>query len=336
MANSKGGMMKSGQRVIGVMVLCFSLLVVAGPAICDAADEYPNRGVEITLAMGPGGGIDLFYRAIREALGKELGAPVSIVNRAGGNMSIGCSFVMNSKPDGYTLIGLELPSFLITQAVMKMPYDAFKNFDPVAHAVSMPLLLVARTDGKFGSMEELIAYAKKNPGKVICGTSGQTQTNRFDLELLKRATGTDIDNLPLVAGGELISNLLGGHVDFTITNVPSVKPHIEAGKLKALATLAPQRLPAFPDVPTTKELGIPQVNINSSYCLLGPKGLPQEVKVKLGRSLNQALKETAPAIAKLNLLSDFLPAAELAEKMQKDFQYYSDVAKKAGIENLQK
>jgi tripartite-type tricarboxylate transporter receptor subunit TctC len=328
--------MKRSRDVIGLIVLCSLLFLVNGPA-AGQVDRYPSRAIEITIAMGPGSGVDIFYRTIREALAKELGVPVSIVNRPGGNMSVGCSFVANAKPDGYNLLGVELPSFLITQVVMKMPYDVFKDFEPIAHAVFMPLLLAVRSEAQWGSMQELIAYAKKNPGKVIAGTSGQTQTNRFNLELLKQATGTNIDNLPLVAGGELISNLLGGHIDFTITNIPSLKPHIKAGKLKALATLAAQRLQEFPDVPTTKEVGIPEVNINSSYCFLGPKGLSPEVTARLARAMNDVLKspQVMPNVAQLNLITDFLPAAGLREKMQKDFNYYADVARKAGIKGLQ-
>jgi len=217
-----------------------------------------------------------------------------------------------------------------------MPYDVFKDLEPICHLVFVPNLLVVRSDAKFGSVEEMIAYAKKNPGKLVAGVSGQTQTNRFDLELLKSVTGANIDHLPLVAGGELITSLLGGHIDFTITNIATLKPHIKSGKLKALATLTEERVPEFPQLPTTKEAGIPEVNINSSYCLLGPKGLPPEVTARLARAVSDTFKtpQVAANMAQLSFLPAFLGTAQLRERMEKDFARYQEIARKAGIEKM--
>ena len=333
-------MLRTFVRIIirGNFILSLFLLV-ATPlfpvSLCHAAD-YPNRAVDIVVPFAPGGGADNFFRAVRGGLAKEFNVPTNIVNRAGGGGVVGASFVANSRPDGYTLAGLELLTHLTAKIIgpKTVSYDAIKDFKPIAHFAYEPLMLVVRADLEAKTIEDLIAYAKKNPGKLIAGTSGLGTQNRLDLELLKVATGTNIRFVTFASGGETTTNLLGGHVDLICGNtVTASRSHLKAGKIRALAVFTPNRIPEFPDVPTTKEKGLASVNVNMAYGLLGPKDLPAEIVDKLSRSAKAALAlpDVAANLTKLGYILEYLPPQQLEEQLKRDYGILADVAKKAGL-----
>lgn len=304
-------------------------------SVCQAAD-YPNRAVDIVVPFAPGGGADNFFRAVRGGLAKEFNVPTNIVNRAGGGGVVGASFVANSRADGYTLAGLELLTHLTAKIISPktVSYEAIKDFKPLAHFAYEPLLLVVRSDLEAKTIEDLIAYAKKNPGKLLAGTSGLGTQNRLNLELLKVATGTNIRFVTFASGGETTTNLLGGHVDLICGNtVTASRSHIKAGKIRALAVFTPNRLPEFPDVPTTKEKGLASVNVNMAYGILGPKELPPEVVDRVSRSARAALTsaEVTANLNKLGYILEYLTPQQLEEQMNKDYGLLADVAKKAGL-----
>jgi len=299
------------------------------------AQEFPTRAIDLVVPYAPGGGVDTFFRHVRENLAKGLNVPVNIVNRTGGGGVVGSSFVANSKADGYTLLGQELMSFIMPEIITPktVPFLVLKDFKPIAHFAFEPLLLVVRPDLEFKTLDDLIAYAKKNPGKLLAGTSGIGTQNRIDLELLKIATGTNIRFVSFSGGGEVLVNLLGGHVDLTFSTLTVSRPHVKAGKLRALAVLSAERIPDFSEIPTTKEKGIPEVKINMSYVLIGPKGLSPEITDKLSHTINLVLK-SSEMLVNLNrqgYIVDFSPSNQLEERMKKDFNLYTDVAKKAGL-----
>lgn len=304
-------------------------------SICHATD-YPSRAVDVVVPFAPGGGADNFFRAVRGPLAKELNVPTNIVNRAGGGGVVGASFVVNSRADGYTLAGLELLTHLMGKIIAPktVSYDVLKDFKYIAHCAYEPLMLVVRPDLEARTIEELIAYAKKNPGKLLAGTSGLGTQNRINLELLKVATGTNIRFVSFASGGETTTNLLGGHVDLICGNTVSAsRSHLKAGKMRALAVFTPVRIPEFPDVPTTKEKGLSDVNVNMSYGILGPKDLPQEIVEKVSQSVKAALtsSEGAASLNKLGYIVEYFTPRQLEEGMKKDFGLLSDIAKKAGL-----
>ena len=321
-----------GRESVGgvVVLICFVLF----SSLCHA-QGYPSRAVDIIVPYAAGGGVDTFFRHVREGLAKELNVSVSIVNRTGGGGVVGSSFVANSKADGYTLLGQELMSFIMPQIITPktVPFDVLKDFKNIAHFAYEPLILVTRPDLEPKTIEDLIAYAKKNPGKLLGGTSGIGTQNRVDLELLKIATGTNIRFVSFSGGGEVLVNLLGGHVDLTFSTLTVSRPHIKAGKLRALASLSAVRLPEFPDLPTTREKGFGDVSINMNYGLFGPKDLPSEITERWSKAANTLLK-SSEVVANLNRLGyviDFLSPDQLQDRMAKDFGLYTDVAKKAGL-----
>ncbi len=324
-------------RKVFFKLSCFILFTVLVPLLpLGQTAEYPSRGIDIVVPFAPGGGADNFFRAVREAVARELNVPANIVNRAGGGSVVGTSFVVNAKADGYTLVGCELLTYLMAQIITPktVPYHVLKDLKPIAHCAYEPLMLVVRPDLEAKSIEELIAYAKKNPGKLIAGTSGLGTQNRINLELFKVATGTNIRFVSFASGGETTTNLLGGHVDLICGNtVTASRSHLKAGKLRALAVFTPERLAEFPEVPTTKEKGIPEVNINMSYGFLGPKGLSPEVVEKVSQSVKAALTspETVANLKRLGYGLEYSTSKQLEEKLRSDFGLLTDVAKKAGL-----
>jgi tripartite-type tricarboxylate transporter receptor subunit TctC len=320
---------------LGLECVFFFSVLVAFISICGA-QEYPTRSIDMVQPFAAGGSADLFFRNIVAPFGAKLKVSVSIVNRPGGGGVVGSSFVANAKPDGYTLLAVEWITLLMTQAAMPKtsPYDVLKSFTPIAHCASEPLLLVVRSDLGINTMEDLISYAKKNPGKLLAGVSGPASQNRTDLELLKAAAGINIRHLLCTGGGgDVLIKMLGGHVDMSFSTIPVAGAHIKAGKLRALATLSAERTIEFPDVPTTKEKGYPQVNLTMAYGLFGPKGLSPQIVEKLSSTMKATL--TAPEmLANLKgrgYFVDFSPWDQFSERVPKDFRSYADFAAKAGL-----
>jgi len=212
-----------------------------------------------------------------------------------------------------------------------------KDFQPIANCATLPQVMAVRSDSEFKTIEDLISYAKKNPGKLLAGTPGIGSSPHFNLELLKSSTGINITHLPLGGGGEVIPNLLGGHIDLGFPGVSIAKPHIKAGKIRLLATCSEERLPDLPEIPTTREKGIPEVNINTPLCLLGPKDLTPQVTERLTHAVSEILKspELVANLSRLGCFVNFLPSDQLGERIKKEFKIYLEVAKKAGFAKIQ-
>jgi tripartite-type tricarboxylate transporter receptor subunit TctC len=324
-----GGKMKSVAQHIRLQLLILSCLIVTmAPMVY--AQVYPNRAIDLVMPYGAGGGTDNSVRILQEPLSRELKVPINIVNRTGAGGVIGTSFVANSKPDGYTLMGQCITPLLIPQIIKPktVPYNAF-DFTPIAMTLNEPCIFVVRSDLGVNTFKEFMIYAKKNPGKLVTGTSGLGAPNYLDLEILKNVGDVNFRNITFASGAETLTQLLGGHIDWIIATVPVPRPHIQAGKLKVLAVLTPQRLPEFPDVPTMREEGFPTVNVNMDYCLLGPKGLPNEVTLRVANALDTILKkpEVVESVTKRGFMPIFMPPNEFANLLRTTFKQYSDIAK---------
>lgn len=300
------------------------------------AAEYPNRAIDIVVPHAPGGAVDSFFRVIQDPLAKRLKVPVSIDNRTGGGGVVGSSFVANAKPDGYTLLAQEYVTILMPEIIMPktVPFHVLKDFTPIARAVEDVCVLVVRPNLECKTFDDLIAYAKKNPGKLVAGTSGFGALNRLALEILKSSAGIDIRNLSFSGGAEVITNLLGGHVDVG-ASLPfmGVISHIKAGKMRVLAITSADRIPDLPGIPTVKEKGFPELTLNGAHVLMGPKGLPSQITETLAQAVNDVLKspEVRADLERRGYVISYLSLNQLSERMAKDFTFYSAIAKKAGL-----
>jgi tripartite-type tricarboxylate transporter receptor subunit TctC len=244
-------------------------LATAGCLLAPAAmaQAFPSKTVTIIVPAPPGGTADITARMLQEPLSKALGQPVVIENRGGGNGAVGTQALLNAPADGHTLL-MQFSGFhVMTPQLVKVPFDPLKDLQAVANVMSAPQVLALRSSLPFKTARELVDYARKNPGKLNYSSAGNGSVQHIAAELFKSLTDTRIVHIPYRGTGPMVTDLLASQVDFTLTTAPPLVGHIQAGKLRALLVASDQRLPALPDVPTAKEAGIPNFEVQSWFAL---------------------------------------------------------------------
>jgi tripartite-type tricarboxylate transporter receptor subunit TctC len=271
-------------RVLSAAALSLALYA---PAI---GAEYPTKPVTVIVPFPPAGASDTTARVTTQKMQESFGQPLVVENKPGANGSIGAGQVARAKPDGYTLLVGSIGVFAINPSLYKdLPYDPVKHFDLLTVAVRTPNALVARPNFPVDSVQELIAYLRKNPEKVSFASSGSGSSDHLTAALFWQRTDTTGIHVPYKGGGPVHTDLMGGHADLSFQNLGSVANHIKAGKMRLLAVTAEKRSESFPNAPTMKEAGFDGVEVYSWQAFAAPKGLPPEVKSKLEKSLIAAL-----------------------------------------------
>jgi tripartite-type tricarboxylate transporter receptor subunit TctC len=266
----------------------------AAGAASLALPSFAQGGKTVTLIVGsaPGGTTDISARMLAEPLGKLLGVPVVVDNRAGGNGNIAGQLVARAAGDGTTLLVQYSGYQSITPLLQPVAgFDPAKDLKPVGHLIDAPQVMVVRPGFPANNFKEFLAYVRANPGKVNYASSGNGALQHVTTELLKDLTKTHMVHIPYRGTGPALTDLLAGNVDLTITTPPPLLPHIRAGKLKALMVTGKTRLPALPEVPTATELGVPLV-ASSWFAVYGPAAMPADVQNKLSAAVRQVV-ETA-------------------------------------------
>jgi len=267
-----------------MLVAAVSLLAVLACLDLKAeADEYPNRVVQLIVPYPPGGGVDTEGRVIAQKLSEALAQRVIVVNKPGAGSVIGVRDAAKATPDGYTIL------MLVTGASLpaNTGYDLQKDFEPIGLIASIPIVIMANPSVPVKSMAEVLAFAKKQPGKLTVGTPPAPTLNYFGAEAFKAMAGADMTIVTYKGTGPLTTDLLGGHVMLGFNTLPPAIGNIKAGKIKALAVAAPQRLAAIPDVPTTAESGLPGLDIVQYYGLVAPAGTPKSIIERLNKELRK-------------------------------------------------
>jgi tripartite-type tricarboxylate transporter receptor subunit TctC len=234
--------------------LAFGGLVIAAVASAPAAAAqatYPVRPIRMIVAVAPGGGTDIIARLVAARLTDSLGQSVIVDNRSGGNSIIGTSIAANSTPDGYTLLMATNASHAINPGLFPdLPYDPIRSFTPVVNVAAVPTVLVVTQTFPAKTVQDFIAYAKANDGKLNHGSSGTGGTGHLTAELFKTATGIRAQHIPYKSDGPALIDLLSGQLSFMFPNMPSIVPYVKAGRLRALAVSSARRSPMLPDAPT--------------------------------------------------------------------------------------
>ena len=286
------------------------VLLAAGPAFAQAqSDNYPNRPIVWVVPFPPGGSTDNGARAMSKALGEKLGQPVIVDNKPGAGGIVGTEYVMNAKPDGYTVLyGSSGPIGTFLALYKNLSYHPVDSFVPVSGMASSPLVLVTTPAKPYKTFAELIDFAKKNPGKLNYASAGSGTAQHLTGALLAMSTGTEMTHIPYKGAGPASIDTLSGVIDIMFDLPVVVKPQIEAGKFIPLAVAASQRLSSLPDVPTTAELGFPDIVFTSWSIVLMPKGTPAPIVEKFKAAFIEAMND--PFVTKYyeNLGSQIMPA----------------------------
>ena len=261
------------------------------------AQSYPSKPVTIVVPFPAGGSSDMVGRALAQKMTETLGQPVVVDNKPGATGAIGATTVKNAAPDGYTLLVSSLAVFVVNPHLQKtLQYDPLKDFDLITVAVQAPNVLVCNPAFEANTVQDLIAYEKKNPGKLTFASSGAGSSDHLTAELFWQQTGTTGLHVPYKGGAPAISDLIAGHVQCSFQNINAVINQIQAGKLRAVAITSGKRSPLLPSVPTLAEVGIKGVEVYSWQAMAAPKGLPRDVRDKIQAAAVATLRD--PAVSK--------------------------------------
>jgi tripartite-type tricarboxylate transporter receptor subunit TctC len=254
-------------------------VLALSPALASA--QYPTKPVKLVVGFAPGGAADTVARAYSEYLSRNLGQPVVIENRAGAGSSIAAEVVAKAAPDGYTVLIASPASISVNPALNpKIGYKA-SDFAPITKVSASPLILVVNPATNITSVKELVATAKRDPGKLNYATSGVGSAPHFGAVLFSQITGIKMEHVPFKGGAPAVVSVVAGDVQVTFATPPSVLPMVKAGRLRALAVTSPERSPLMPDVPGMVEAGIPDYSIAFWYGFFVPAGTPPEIIRKL-------------------------------------------------------
>jgi tripartite-type tricarboxylate transporter receptor subunit TctC len=290
-----------------------SAVLCAAPAAAQDAKDYPNKPIRFIVPYPPAGGTDIVARVLTEPLATALGQPIIIDNRGGAAGNLGTDIAAKSAPDGYTIL-FTLSSHTINPKLYdKLPFDVEKDFAPISLAALIPQILVAHPSVPVSNVAELIALAKREPGKLNYASVGTGSPGHIAGELFKLRTGVDIVHVPYKGGGPAVTDTLGGQVQLLFVSIPAALQYVKAGKLKALAVTSDKRSQAAPEIPTIAESGVPDCVVNSWYGALAPAKTPPAIIAKLQAAF---VKVLALPEVKEKL---FLQGAEAASSTSAEF-----------------
>lgn len=272
------------------LLLAGAILFATGVSTTQAQSAaYPDKQVTMVVGYAPGGATDRVARLIAKSLTEQTKQTFVVENKAGANSNIAAEQVARAKPDGYTIYVGSIANTINRTLYNKLNYDLVKDFTPVGMLASVPNILVVNPNVPVKTVSEYIAYAKANPGKLSCASSGSGSSIHLSCELFKMETGTDILHVPYKGSGPAVSDLVGGQVDSMFDNFPASINQVRNGKLRALGVTTLERLPFAPEVPTLAELGLPGFAVTSWFGVMAPAGTPPEVIAKLNNEINRAL-----------------------------------------------
>ncbi|OGA07657.1 MAG: hypothetical protein A3D95_02730 [Betaproteobacteria bacterium RIFCSPHIGHO2_12_FULL_69_13] len=307
-----------------------ALVCLAGAA---SAQDYPSRTVHLIVPYTPGTGADILARVLGPRLAERWKVGVVTENRIGATGNIGAEFVARSAPDGHTLL-FTATSFGTNPALSKaLPFDPAKSFAPVSLIATSALAVLVNPNLPARSMREFIELARRQPGKLHYATPGAGGVQHLAMELLKLETGIDLVHVPYKGMGGAISDLVGGHVQAGITALQTTAPHVQSGKLRMLAVMSAERSSAFPDVPTLKELGLAELEVETWYGVFAPAGTPAQAVLKVNAGIDSLLAEPEMRglLAKQGMVAAGGPPERLGKLVARELSRWSRVVAAAGI-----
>jgi tripartite-type tricarboxylate transporter receptor subunit TctC len=295
--------------------------------------QYPERPITFVVPFGPGGANDVVARVIQQPLSDALGQTVVIENRGGAGGSIGTGYVARAKPDGYTIL-LAASGFVVNPSLYaKVPYDPYKDFEPVAEITKFPILYTVRSDSGIRTLAQLIARAKKEDGKLNYSSPGAGTLAHLGFELLKLQTGIRLVHVPYASAAPAAQALLGGVVEVGAISVAVGKPQIDAGKLRGLAVTGHERWVDLPNIPTIAEAGYPKAAVETWQGIMVPAGTPKPVIDRLAKALMTVMKnsDVRAKLLKAGFHSSGTGPEAFRKRVLDELPQWKDLIAKAGI-----
>jgi tripartite-type tricarboxylate transporter receptor subunit TctC len=303
------------------------------PALAQEAASFPSRTVQFIVPYTPGTGADILSRILGPRLAERWKVGVVTDNRAGATGNIGTDLVAKAAPDGYTLL-FTATSFATNPALgQKLPFDPVKSFTPVVLVATSAVSVVVNPQLPVRSLREFIEFARQQPGKLYYASPGNGGPQHLTMELLKQETGIDLVHVPYKGSGGAISDLVGGHVQAMIISLQTAAPYVQGGKLRMLAVMSPERSQAFADVPTARELGLPNLEVDTWYGIFAPAGAPPAVMARVNADMNALLRQSdvRELLAKQGMVPGGGPPERFGEMVREDLARWSRVVSAAGI-----
>ena len=313
------------------MIFATAAMVVAGAA---GAQSFPGRSVTLTVGFAPGGGTDTAARIIAQKLSENIGQPVVVENKTGAGGNIAAQHIATTPSDGYTIHLTSVgPMTVAPHLVKDLTYDAKRDIAPITMGVVFPNVIVVHSGVPAKTLAEFAALAKRKPGQLTYASSGVGGAGHLAGELFKERAGIDLLHVPYKGGGPAMTDLLGARIDMYVGVPSTVAPHVEAGKLRALATTGAKRMPTMPNVPTIAESGYPGFEATNWYAFVAPGKTPKDLLDFWNRELVKALND---AQVKVELAKHGLDPApgtreELAQYMERESQKWGKVVREAKI-----
>jgi tripartite-type tricarboxylate transporter receptor subunit TctC len=304
--------------------------VLAAPSI-GRAQSWPARPVKVIFPYAPGGATDLLGRPWADRLGQAYGHPFVVDHKGGASGAIGTEAAARATPDGYTFVLTPGATLTVLPQLRKVPYDPVKDLVPVARVGDLVCGFVILPSLGINTIQELIAYARKNPGKLAYGSAGLGTYSQMRIEMLKNKTGIDILHVPYRGSADALNDLLAGHVQ--MMNEINVLPHVRAGKLKLLNINYSTRHPDYPDVPTLTEQGVADADVSIQYTLQAPAGTPREIVVALNRKIVE-LAQTPEMVQRMRDVNVIVPVQtpeEIAAEQQRQWDANGKLIREANI-----
>jgi tripartite-type tricarboxylate transporter receptor subunit TctC len=301
-------------------------------ATCAAAQDYPSRPIHIVVPYTPGTGADILSRVLGPKMAERWKVGVVTDNRPGATGNIGAAEAAKAAPDGYTLL-LTATSFTTNPALNPAPFDPIKDFAPIALLATGALGVYVNPQVPAKSMREFVELVRSQPGKLYYSSPGNGGPQHLAMELLKLETGMDIVHVPYKGAAGAISDLVGGHVQSMVSALQTVAPHVQSGRLRMLSVMSARRSDAFPEVPTLKEAGLPELEVETWYAIFAPAATPAAIVAKVNREMNELLKEAdvKDVIAKQGLVPEGGTPEALGARVKRELAAWTRVVKAARI-----
>ena len=308
----------------------FACMLAAASAF---AQGYPARPIRMLVPFSAGGNVDIVARVVGAKLAADLRQPFVVENKAGAGGTIGVATLAKSPGDGYTLMMMNQALAYSASLYSDLPYDTLRDLAPIAYVGATPNALVVTNSLPVKTVQEFLAYAGANPGRIAYGSAGIGGATHLAVELLQSLTGTKLTHVPYKGAGPALTDLISGQIQAMLVPMPAVMPYVKGGKLRALATSGASRSPALPGLPTIAEAGVPGYEYTPWYGMFGPGMLPRELTARLNTAVNKALADAGlgEKLAQQGLEVHAMTSGEFSEIVRGDVARWGKIIRELGV-----